>query len=121
AAQNEPGLVAVPEGSDGVHHHVALLLAAGEGEQDGYAEIEAVEDDIHGHGGADEACPDNGEIPFHSRHPFGAVSGRPGPSPGSLPVASRAASSAADIGLLGRPAAASIASPMGPRLMSRLM
>jgi hypothetical protein len=44
--QDQPGLVAVPERGDGVHHREAVLLAARGTEQDADAEVVAVEDDI---------------------------------------------------------------------------
>src|SRR6266566_3545892 len=47
AAEHEPGLIAVPERRDGIHHLVALVLAFGERKQDADAEVESVEDHVH--------------------------------------------------------------------------
>ena len=69
AAEHQPGFVAVPERRDRVDHLVLFLLLLGEGEQDADAEIEAVEDDVERDGGADQAGPDDREIPFHRQPP----------------------------------------------------
>ena len=64
AAEHEPGLVAVPERRDRVHHLVAVVLVLGERKQDADAEIEAVEDDVERDRGADERGPDHREVPI---------------------------------------------------------
>ncbi len=66
AAEHQPGLVAVPERRDRVHHLVALALAAGIGKEDADAEIEAVEDDIERDRGPDQRRPRSreGTIPW---------------------------------------------------------
>ena len=65
AAEDEPGLVAVPDRGDRVGHHVAVVLFGEEREEDADAEIEAVEDDVGEHREGDEAGPDEGEIKLH--------------------------------------------------------
>src|SRR5207253_410295 len=62
AAEDEPGLVAVPERRDRVHQGVAVAFAAREGEENADAEIETVEDDIEADGGGDEQRPDDREV-----------------------------------------------------------
>src|SRR6201999_1303171 len=70
AAEHEPCLIAVPVRCNRVRHLVPLALAAGEWKHDPGAEIEAVEDDVHGDGDADDAGPDQRKIPFHGHAPF---------------------------------------------------
>ena len=59
APEHEPGLVAVPERSDGIHHLVALVIGLREWKQDPNAEIEAVEDHVHRDGETDDCGPDD--------------------------------------------------------------
>ena len=67
AAQHQPGLVAVPERRHRVDHQVAVALLPEGGKQDADAEVEAVEDHVHGDGDADQRGPDHRQIPFHRR------------------------------------------------------
>src|SRR5690606_17782731 len=107
AAQHQPGLVAVPERRDRVHHLVALVLLPGEREQDSNAEIEAVEDHIHHDRETDDGGPDDRKVPFHQRPPSSA---------------SRPVSCAAETGRTGVPCSGgSTARPAGPRWIRRLM
>jgi hypothetical protein len=46
AAENEPGLVAVPDGRNRVHHQIARLAVGREAVEDADAEVEAVEQHI---------------------------------------------------------------------------
>jgi len=83
AAQHQPGLVAVPDGGDGVHHHVPILLRPGEREQDAEAEVEAVEGDVEQHRDGDQRGPDQRQIKHQLSSPgvvsSGALaSGEPG-------------------------------------------
>ncbi|MNT20205.1 hypothetical protein D3C72_1555060 [compost metagenome] len=66
AAQHEPGLVAVPDGRDRIHHHVAIMLLRKEREEDADTEVEPVEDDIGEIGKGDEGRPDECEIKGHA-------------------------------------------------------
>src|SRR5690606_7836438 len=119
--EHQPRLVAIPEGCDRIHHDVAVFLLVRKREEDADAEIEAVEDNVHGNGGADQTGPDEREIFFHRPHSFDVPSENPGPLPRERPVASRAASSAAESGRFGRPSDGSVASPFGPAWIRRLM
>ena len=58
AAEDEPGLVAVPDRRHREHHAVAPVLVARGLEEDADAEVEAVDDDVHGHREGDEPGPD---------------------------------------------------------------
>ena len=73
AAEHQPGLVAVPERRDRVHHLVALAFAARERKQDADAEVEAVEDDVERDRGADQRGPDHRKVPFHGGSPASAL------------------------------------------------
>jgi hypothetical protein len=57
AAENQPGLVAVPDRRDRVHDRVARGCVGREAEQHADAEIEAVEQDIEEHRRPEEQCP----------------------------------------------------------------
>jgi hypothetical protein len=61
AAQDEPGLVAVPDRRDGEHHPVAPILRPRGREEDADAEIEAVGHDVHGDRNGEEPRPDERE------------------------------------------------------------
>ena len=74
--QHQPGLVAVPHGGDGVHHHVALAWRPGEGEQDADPEVEPVQHDVEQHRRGDQPGPDQRKIKGH----FGPPSTPSGPS-----------------------------------------
>ena len=76
AAQHQPGLVAVPERRDRVHHLIALALGPCERKQDAGAEVEAVEDDVERDRGADQAGPDHGKVPLHGGLPFVTAAAR---------------------------------------------
>jgi hypothetical protein len=107
ASEHQPGLVAVPEGRERAHHHVAILLPAGEGKEDADAEVEAVEDDVEGDRGGDEERPDDREVGFHWPQ---------------LPLSGTAAASsvAAVSGRFGTPCGGG-ACGLGPFRMRRLM
>ncbi len=113
AAEHQPGLVAVPERRDRVHHLVALALVAREGKQDAGAEIEAVEDHVERDRGPDQRGPDHGKVPFHGGSPsFQRCDDR----------ISVCASMTDDSGRTGVPiSGGSAARPSGPLLMRRLM
>ena len=67
AAENKPGLVSIPIRSDRIHHLVSFIHALGEREQDADAEVEAVEDHVHGHREPDDHGPNDWQVPFHDR------------------------------------------------------
>ena len=58
AAEHEPGLVAVPEGRDRVHHGVAVLVRGGEREQHAEAEIVAAEQHVEKYRERQDRRPD---------------------------------------------------------------
>ena len=62
AAEHEPGLVAVPEGRDRVHHGVAVLVRGGEREQHAEAEIVAAEQHVENTASARIAAQTSGRI-----------------------------------------------------------
>ncbi len=57
-AEYQPGLVAVPDRRDGVHHHVALRGVLHEGKEDADAEIETVHHHVHHDAEDDDHRPD---------------------------------------------------------------
>jgi len=63
--EHEPGLVAVPEWGDGVHHLVAFGLDLRRRKENADAEIEAVKNDVHHHGEAEQGTPDDRERILH--------------------------------------------------------
>ena len=65
SAQDQPGLVAVPERRNRVHHLVALALGLREWKQNAGAEVETVEDDIERDRRADDPGPDHRKVGFH--------------------------------------------------------
>ena len=82
AAQDQPRLVAVPYGRDGIHHQRARCVVAREREQDAHAQIEAVEEHVHEHADGEDDGPDRNEVDVHGRIPYtsAADSGRAGRS-----------------------------------------
>ena len=58
AAEHEPGLVAVPEGGDRVHHGVAVLVRGGKREQHAEAEIVAAEQHVEKYRERQDRRPD---------------------------------------------------------------
>ncbi len=70
ASEDQPGFVAVPDGRDGVNHHVALNRIFIEREQDTDAKVETIHDDVHQGGENDDHKPDNGEIDSHLIFPL---------------------------------------------------
>ena len=74
AAEHEPGLVAVPDRRDRVHHQIARAAVGREAVEDADAEVEAVEQHIEKHADAEHQRPDRNEIenrPAHARPPVG--------------------------------------------------
>ncbi len=71
-AQNKPRLVAVPDWSDRVHHHVAVVPVRKERKQQGDAEVEAVEHDIGEDREGDDKGKDGGDIQREGHHPCSA-------------------------------------------------
>ncbi len=61
-AEHQPGLVAVPDRRDRVHHQVARLLAWRGAEEDANAEVEPVHQHIHEDPEAEDQRPDRDEI-----------------------------------------------------------
>ena len=65
AAHHQPGLVAVPDRRDSVHHQVAVGRVAREGEQDPDAEVEAVQQHIEQHRDGQDTRHDQGQVEAH--------------------------------------------------------
>ena len=108
AAHHQPGLVAVPDRSDRVHHRVARRRVGRQAIEHADAEIEAVEEDVEEDRGADDQGPDRHEIE-HLRH-------RVPPSP------ALATTAPATTGASGRPPstwASRLAASPGPRRTTR--
>ncbi len=74
AAEDEPGLVAIPHRRNRVHHQVAPSLVAHKAIENAYAKIETVECYIEEDGGADDERPDGNEV-YHSAGSGGATTG----------------------------------------------
>ena len=62
AAEHQPGLIAVPNGRNGVHRLIALLAELEQREENADAEIKAIHHHISGNGKGDQEGPDDGEI-----------------------------------------------------------
>src|ERR1051325_8018273 len=77
AAQNEPGLVAVPYGCDGIHHQVSPAAFVDEAVENADAQIEAVQRDIEEDAGSDDQRPDGNKID-HRAISGGATTGSRG-------------------------------------------
>src|SRR5439155_24215741 len=73
--EHEPGLVAVPDRRDRVHHQVARGAVKHEAVEDADAEVEAVEQDVKEHAEAEDQGPDRHEIDHRGTH--GNTSGSP--------------------------------------------
>ena len=67
AAEDQPGLVAVPDRRDGVHHG-ALVLLGREPVQNADPEIEAVEQHVEEHAEPDDEGPDGNEVEKSAAH-----------------------------------------------------
>src|SRR5713226_3262453 len=65
SSQNQPGLVAIPDRRDRLHHGVAIAPVADEREEDADSEIETVHHHIHHQPEADDHGPDDGKIDAH--------------------------------------------------------
>jgi hypothetical protein len=105
AAKGQPGLVAIPDRRDRVHHRVAVVpVASDERKQDADAEVEAVHDHVHHQPKGNDDRPDDRKIDAHRNHslPLGADS-----------VAGSNLSGTAESGRAGLPSGAS-ASPGVP-------
>src|SRR5205814_9642978 len=80
AARDQPDLVSVPDRADGRQHLASLAVGAGhEQVQDAGAEVEPVQDDIHGQHDGDDAVPegDHGSLAVKAG-PGVATDGSPG-------------------------------------------
>ena len=81
AAEDEPCLVAIPDGCDGGLHLVAFVTVFREGEEDADAEIEAIKRGVEEDGGGYEEGPDGGEVAAeHDQPSFVAALLTPVPS-----------------------------------------
>ena len=104
-AENEPGLVAVPDRRDRVDDQIARIPIGRESIEDAHAEIEAVQEHVKEDADAEHERPDGHEIENGLAHDL-----PPGPVDGS-----------AWTGRRGRPlsiASGSIAASAGPRRIS---
>src|SRR6202040_2804108 len=68
SSQHQPGLVAIPDRRDRVHHYIAIASVADEREQDADPEVETVHHHIHHQRDADDHGPDDGKIDAHRRY-----------------------------------------------------
>src|SRR6202035_2216329 len=94
SSQNQPGLVAIPDRRNRVHHGVAIAPVADEWEEDAYSEIETVHHHIHHQPEADDHGPHDRKIDTHRRYLLVLA----GDS-----IARSIRSGTADIGRAGRP------------------
>src|SRR5947208_6669177 len=65
SSQHQPGLVAIPDRRNRVHHGIAIAPAADEREQDADSEVETVHHHIHHQSKADDHGPDDRKIDAH--------------------------------------------------------
>jgi hypothetical protein len=65
-AQDQPGLVAIPERGDRIHHHIAIGFVGAGRKQNADAEVEAVKNDVKGDCGAEQPNP-------NERQPVGPI------------------------------------------------
>src|SRR5207245_4429063 len=70
AAENQPGLVAIPDRCDGVHHDRAIDGIGREAMENADAEVEAVEHVVKEHAGGNDDGPDPDETDRGLRHQF---------------------------------------------------
>ena len=84
AAEHQPGFIAIPDGGDGIHHHVAVMAFLGKRKEDADAEIEAVEDHIGENREGDEAGPDEWKIDCHHALLFTGLEGGTGRDAGGV-------------------------------------
>ena len=68
SAEDEPGLVRVPDRCDAAYHYITLFLIMREGEQERYPETETVQDHIEDEGQAKKGDPDMNNV--HVMHPL---------------------------------------------------
>ena len=65
AAEDQPGLVAIPDGGDRIDHDVPICAIGNEGKQDADPEIESVHDDVHHQAENDDDHPHERKIDTH--------------------------------------------------------
>src|SRR4029077_331252 len=65
SSQHQPGLVAVPDRRDRVHHGVAITAVADERKEDADPKIETIHHHIHHQPEADDHGPDDRKIDAH--------------------------------------------------------
>src|SRR5258708_7227233 len=94
SSQNQPGLVAIPDRRNRVHHGVAIAPVADEREEDADSEVETVHYHIHHQPEADDHGPDDGKIDAHRRYLL---------LPAGNSIAGSMRSGTADKGRAGRP------------------
>src|SRR2546422_8910752 len=78
-AEDQPGLVAIPDRRDGVHHDLAIDGIGREAMENADAEVEAVEHDVKEHAAGNDDGPDTDETDGglrHGRPPGGCNTGR---------------------------------------------
>src|SRR5258708_19046892 len=94
SSQNQPGLVAIPDRRNRVHHGVAIAAVADEREEDADSEVETVHHHIHHQPESDDHSPDDGKIDAHRRYLL---------LPAGNSIAESMGPGTADIGRAGRP------------------
>ena len=63
--EHQPGLVAVPDRGDSVHHDIAFITIGHEWKQDADPQIEAIHDDVHKNAEEDNHGPNDRKIDTH--------------------------------------------------------
>ena len=104
AAEDQPGLVAVPDRRDGVHREILVRLALDQREEDADPEVEAVEHHVGEHREGDQPGPDEGEVECHRSAPLSARDDGLRPAAGVMPAVRVGPSSVDARPGLGRPA-----------------
>src|ERR1700738_3196654 len=94
SSQHQPGLVAIPDRRNRVHHGGAIAPVADEWEENADSEVETVHHHIHHQYKADDHGPDNGKIDAHRRYVL---------LPAGNSIAGSMRSGTADKGRAGRP------------------
>src|SRR5205085_6898781 len=70
AAEDQPGLVAVPHRRHRIHDDVAVFVLREEGKQNAEAEVEAVHHDIEEHRKGDDEGPDGWQVDWDHGEPL---------------------------------------------------